>query len=346
MMSDEHPSGEGGFRDAILFAPEVTDTDRRLLERHRTLLVPMKDDPPASPKVLIERSSAPIDLSGLIFRCVAMSVAGLFLVGMFHLLVGLAGFGTAPPAGSGAVPDLAYADRLVNDLQWVTIGLCILVGLLPIPLYTFSTIKPVGRTTRRAAARAVSRHGRYLVPAEDLDPADRTLLARARRAAGQLSGAAGEIDHLLDLGAISASLPQRLWNLGSELFALSQRQRELDGAAKEMGKGYKVLLAPRRAALTHTRRALTRRVEMLENLAARVEELRRRSRAQEIAAELDRDTAISLAADRAVRDTAERTELGELADQLGPAEAVLDEEYQALLAVAQGDARILDELAE
>ncbi|GLZ10755.1 hypothetical protein Acsp04_09900 [Actinomadura sp. NBRC 104425] len=179
------------------------------------------------------------DLMGGVFRWGRTAVAAMMLTPAVQVVLILLGMGEAAVA-LAAVSFAAWAVGAVRHLR------------------------------EPAASRAArEHHGRYLLPADFDRPAAR-LLVRAQRAIDTVLGSAAHRVGLLDDVNNAVVLPRQEWAVACALAEHTRLRRERRAQQPErLTETVRELLEPQRRALELSVRAITQRIEALEEYARR-----------------------------------------------------------------------------
>jgi len=126
------------------------------------------------------------------------------------------------------------------------------------------------RKARTASHPAIVWHGRYVVPAVDIDAESWPLWERATAGQERINGATVVRQDLIDSVQVTAVLPQRLWEIAERLALLSEareRQRVILGDPVPDDPAIVSTVGWQRRAQDLATRDVTRRVADLEGLA-------------------------------------------------------------------------------
>ncbi|GAA4083504.1 MULTISPECIES: hypothetical protein [Actinomadura] len=182
------------------------------------------------------------DLMGGVFRWGRAAVAAMMLTPAVQVVLILLGMGRAAVA-LAAVSFVAWAAGAVRHLR---------------------------EPDASRAARA--HHGRYLLPADFDRPAAR-LLVRAQRAIDTILGSKAHSAGLLDDVNNAVVLPRQEWAVACALAEHTRLRRERRAQQPErLTESVRELLEPQHRALELSVRAITERIEALEEYAQRARE--------------------------------------------------------------------------
>lgn len=169
--------------------------------------------------------------------------------------------------------------------------------------------------TMRRANAPISQHRRYVLPATDMDEADRPLWNRAVDAANRISTSEVVVNELIDSVEVATVLPQRLWDIAERLARLAEvraRQREILTGVSADDPDIALLVGRQRRAQDLATADVERRVVNLETFAGLVERADTASRKESIVRDLSElddkhaDLLVGLGETAADRDVTER----------------------------------------
>jgi hypothetical protein len=126
------------------------------------------------------------------------------------------------------------------------------------------------KKARTAGHPAIVWHGRYVVPAADIDTESRPLWERATSGQQRIRSATVVRQDLIDSVQVAAVLPQRLWEIAERLTLLSEareRQRDILGGQPADDPAIAATLGWQRRAQDLATADVARRVGDLEELA-------------------------------------------------------------------------------
>lgn len=198
------------INNKIVIDPQVPDDAKRALSAARGRLIPYREPAPPKPGL-------PAPVTGR--RALTWAVVALIFL-IATVLAGLAG-SAGYVAFSLSVATVAAGGAVASVHARASGG----------------GERAAARWDRRRAPE--NWHGRYIVPATDLDDEARRIWARAAAAANEITGSYVVRADIVDSVRVAADLPQRVWEIADGLEALSWvrcRQREilrLDGSDAE-----------------------------------------------------------------------------------------------------------------
>lgn len=310
----EHVEADTGVKEIepnqrLVFAPDVSEGDQRLLTRFRSYCLPYNEPRPARTIIRPSRQRPLVTAARRHAQRATVYAGAAMIVRLLRVVPCLDG----RAASSWWVPQ-AVEKLFVLVALWQTVLLA-LVALEHLAQFGQAEVGQFAEPgEERAAVRAVVLHRQYIDPVLDLNAAGRRLLTQARAAADQAA----------DCGfgpntTVGVWLAERVWRLARELADTSVWEREIERAEQaiaDAGEEIDADTAARRRALDSSYRAFTERAEEIEAHARGRENLHLRRRAREAVARMDPHMLIKLAADRAVRDEDEKRELAELGLEL------------------------------
>jgi hypothetical protein len=236
--------------------PGIPDTDRALLRRLRTgELTPRSSPPPSmTDRRLIGSPLAPSGFKPAAAARVAVCGGALGVLG----LIGWLGTRFTAEASSGAFGMVAGGA-----------GVLLLSGTL-VHLITLVVTGARWREPDRPRAARMY-HGRYLIPAEDLDSEALDLMARTQTAIDTVMYAEVGKLGLVDTAAEAIALPYQEWDIAQALYDQTIQRARHARAAPHARARTRRIRAPQRRALREATAAVTRRVEALEAYAREVQ---------------------------------------------------------------------------
>ena len=256
MRLRDRPREHGPHELAVVqpvFHPCIGDADRKFLLQHPDVLVQAGDPDPSMSAPEVEDSSDNREIFGL-----------LTILTSYMGLVGLLGGLLRGRLGGG----LTVLPVCVEFLGFGTATVVL--------SFQFSLLVSLvgGRSAHNRRARAAESAARlrkyYVLPGDDLDECDRTLLGRARAAVETVARSQVYARGTAGGAAQDAVLPNLVWDLARELAEQTRQRRLVDRLAPEAGPVTKAALAPRAGALDLAATALADRVTALEAHARQV----------------------------------------------------------------------------
>jgi signal transduction histidine kinase len=227
---------------APVFSPEIPAQDAAVMSRFPETLTARCEPAPSRPG-----------------RGRQALAAGASVTGALDLLIFVAPKLPDPPPIAGA--GVGY---LVSMAQ-------VMGGLALVAFGTNALFNGHYRQLRRARRTGWHYHGRYLLPARDLDEAGRGLLARARRAAHAINALAVYRDEVIDTAANDAALPSLVWDLAVDLADLAaERDRVQAVLAQSDGPVTRAALAAQTRAIAAADHDLRTRAAAIEDYTRQV----------------------------------------------------------------------------